>query len=120
MVLADEATRMLHGSECLAEITATAAALFSSGGGSTASLKRVSLSAPEAEAGVPVVDLFISLELGKSKGEIKRLIAAGGAKMNDVKIEDPTVIISRESFASGSEIKLSAGKKKHGVVELAE
>mmetsp|Transcript_14680 Transcript_14680/g.47994 ORF Transcript_14680/g.47994 Transcript_14680/m.47994 type:complete len:472 (+) Transcript_14680:64-1479(+) len=120
VVLADEATRMLHGSECLAEIRATAAALFSSGGGSTASLKRVTLSAPEAEAGVPVVDLFISLELGKSKGEIKRLIASGGAKMNDVKIDDPAVMISVESFASGSEIKLSAGKKKHGVVELAK
>mmetsp|Transcript_11592 Transcript_11592/g.38664 ORF Transcript_11592/g.38664 Transcript_11592/m.38664 type:complete len:90 (-) Transcript_11592:8-277(-) len=59
---------------CLAEIQATAASLFAAGGGGgggTASLKRVKLSADEAAAGVPVVDLFVSLELGKSKSEVQ-------------------------------------------------
>eukprot|EP00967_Tisochrysis_lutea_P055621 scaffold70017_cov25-Tisochrysis_lutea.AAC.2 len=120
IVLADEATRMLHGDDSLAQIRATAAALFSSEGGSTASLRRVILSPSEVEEGVPVIDLFISLELGKSKGEIKRLIAGGGAKMNDEKISDPALSVSMESFASGSEIKLSAGKKRHGIVELSK
>ncbi|EOD37668.1 mitochondrial tyrosyl-tRNA synthetase [Emiliania huxleyi CCMP1516] len=109
---------------CLAEIQATAASLFAAGGGGggggTASLKRVKLSADEAAAGVPVVDLFVSLELGKSKSEVRRLVAGGGAKLNDVKIEDAALLISTASFEAASEIKLSAGKKKHGVVELAQ
>jgi len=124
VVLANEATRMLHGEACLAEIQATAASLFAAGGGGggggTASLKRVKLSADEAAAGVPVVDLFVSLELGKSKSEVRRLVAGGGAKLNDVKIEDAALLISTASFEAASEIKLSAGKKKHGVVELAQ
>jgi len=51
---------------------------------------------------------------------VRRLVAGGGAKLNDVKIEDAALLISTASFEAASEIKLSAGKKKHGVVELAQ
>jgi len=121
--LADEATSMLHGPECLVEIRATAASLFSGGGGKGAaadlsSLPRVQVQAEELAAGVPVVDLFVRLELGKSKSEVKRLVSGGGARINGEKIEDPLMVISADTFASTAEIKLSSGKKKHGIVEL--
>ena len=37
----------------------------------TSALPRVTVSAAEVEGGLPVVDLFIKLEFGKSKGEVR-------------------------------------------------
>ena len=117
---------MLHGAECLPAIKKTAASLFAGGGGGggkvvdDATLPRVSLGADELAAGVPVLDLFLRLEFGKSKGEVRRLVKGGGARLNDVKIEDAAMVVGAETFGGGSSIKLSSGKKKHGIVELAQ
>ena len=122
VVLADEATGMLHGPECLAQIKETAASLFAGGGaggaGATDSLPRVQLSAEEAGEGVPVLDLYLRLEMAKSKGEVRRLISGGGARLNGEKLEDAELVVSATTFGEVSELKLSAGKKKHGIVEL--
>ena len=40
----------------------------------------------------------------------------GGARLNGEKIEDEELIVNAETFASKSEIKLSSGKKKHGII----
>lgn len=37
---------------------------------------------------------------------------------SQVKIEDPTLVVKAEDFAENSELKLSSGKKKHGIIEL--
>ena len=69
--------------------------------------------------GLSVLDLFVKLDLTKSKGEARRLIKGGGAKLNDTKIDDENLVVTKADFVSG-EAKLSAGKKKHGIVELAK
>ena len=120
-MLADEATSLLHGPECLAEVKQTAAALFASGGAraDASALPRVALSAAEAAQGVPLVDLFVRLDLGKSKSEVRRLVSGGGARLNDEKVADAGLVVDAAAFGGGRELKLSAGKKKHGIVELA-
>jgi len=122
VVLANEATRLLHGEECLEQIATTAASLFGGGskGGAAAALPKIQLKSDEAAAGVPVIDLFISLELSKSKSEVRRLVTGGGAKLNDVAIADQALVVSSETFGSERQIKLSAGKKRHGIVELVD
>ena len=66
---------MLHGDECLKQIRQTASTLFAGGGkggsADTSALPRVTVSAEEMAAGLPVIDLFIKLEFGKSKGEVR-------------------------------------------------
>lgn len=127
----------------------------------TSALPRVKLSEEDARDGIPVIELFLKLEFGKSKGEIKRLVSGGGARLNDAKIEvilwrvasrgyahckypclqtalfpasnslslihcalatslqDPNLMIDCSSFDDQTrEIKLSSGKKKHGIIEL--
>lgn len=70
----------------------------------------------EAEAGMEVVDLFIRLDLAKTKSEVRRLIKGGGAKLNDQKIGDEKFLVDRETFDGKVELKLSSGKKKHGII----
>ena len=123
-VLADEATRMLHGDAVLDDIHATAKSLFASGGGggggSTDALPRVQLSAAEAGEGVTLIDLFIRLEFAKSKSEVRRLVKGGGARLNGEKVEDAELVVSAATFeGDAKELKLSSGKKKHGLVVLA-
>jgi len=124
-ILADEATTMLHGAGCLEDIRATAKTLFESGGGKggagadTSALPRVQLTSAElSEGGIPVIDLFLRLEFAKSKSEVRRLISGGGARLNGEKVEDEKMVVTADSFEGASEVKLSAGKKKHGMVEL--
>jgi hypothetical protein len=50
----------------------------------------------------------------------KDVLSGGGARINDEKIEDPLMVVSAETFASSAEIKISSGKKKHGIVELVK
>jgi len=118
-VLADEATSMLHGAECLEEIRKTASAVFGGqAGGATDALPRVSITANEIAEGVPIVDLYLKLGFGKSKSEIRRLVQQGGARMNDGKIADAALVLRPADFEAKNEVKLSAGKKKHGIIEL--
>lgn len=119
-ILADEATRLLHGEECLDQIRETARTLFSTGGDAseTSALPRIQITPDEVAEGVGVIDLFIRLELGKSKSEVRRLVTGGGARLNGEKIEDAALVLDAEVFSESDEVKLSSGKKKHGIVEL--
>ena len=114
---------MLHGAAVLDDIHAAAESLFASGGGgggSTDALPRVQLSAAEAGEGVTLIDLFIRLEFAKSKSEVRRLVKGGGARLNGEKVEDAELVVSAATFeGDAKELKLSSGKKKHGLVVLA-
>jgi tyrosyl-tRNA synthetase len=121
-VLADSATALLHGPECLPKIHETAASLFAAKssvggqGGDTSSLSRTSLDRSSLGS-VRVTDLFLRLNLTASKKEAKRLIQGGGARIGDVKIEDENKCLEEGDFVDG-ECVLRAGKKKAGVVVL--
>ena len=47
---------------------------------------------------MPVVELFVSLELGKTKSEVRRLVDGGGAKLNGRKIDDPVTNYLNDVF----------------------
>jgi tyrosyl-tRNA synthetase len=129
VVLADECTRLLHGAalgpDGLDGIKATAASVFAAGsgtgGGDDADLPRFGVRAAdvaEGGAGVAVVDLLIGLQMAKSKGEARRLIAGGGARLGGEKVSDEAACLTFAALAGRSEIRVSAGKKRHGVVEV--
>eukprot|EP00607_Mallomonas_marina_P008066 CAMPEP_0182417912 /NCGR_PEP_ID=MMETSP1167-20130531/2365_1 /TAXON_ID=2988 /ORGANISM="Mallomonas Sp, Strain CCMP3275" /LENGTH=410 /DNA_ID=CAMNT_0024591777 /DNA_START=321 /DNA_END=1553 /DNA_ORIENTATION=- len=118
--LADEATTLLHGSECLSQIHATADSLFKGEGNDLDSLPTVALTSTnqvEGE-GVLVVDMLVRAELAGSKSEAKRLIKGGGARVNGVKVESETVSVTRSDFDEEGRLKLSLGKKKHVVITI--
>jgi tyrosyl-tRNA synthetase len=120
IILADEATALLHGADCLTTIHETIKSMFGKGGGeSLDSLPRIFLTADELiEGGARLPDLFVKLGLASSKKEAKRLIAGGGARIGEEKILDENAVLSIDHFVSTKEIVLRAGKKRAGVVEL--
>ena len=118
IILADHATEALHGKECLDNIHATVASLFVDKGASNLdSLEKYAITnAMNLDLGVTVVDILVLSGMVSSKGEGKRLIKAGGARVNDIKISDEAALVFRKDFDEKGRLKLSSGKKKNVLI----
>ena len=116
IILANEVTALCHGAQAAAAAEATAREVFEHGGVGD-DLPTVVLSADEAAAGVSIVQLIVRAGLAKTGKEAKRLIAENGARIDDAPLTDAGLMI--DAAALGSPIKLSAGKKRHALVQLA-
>ncbi|MFQ5565447.1 MAG: S4 domain-containing protein, partial [Paracoccaceae bacterium] len=115
-VLASEATAMAHGPEAAKAAGATARETFEAGGAG-ADLPTLVLSAADvAGGGISVVQLFVRSGLAASGKEAKRLIAEGGARLNDEQVRDPGLMLGADDLVEP--LKLSAGKKRHALVRL--
>jgi len=102
IVLATEATAMLHGRDAAEAAARTAAETFA-GGGTGEDLPSLALG-----EGMTVVQALTALGFTASNGEAKRKIAEGAVRLNDQPVGDPA--------AAASEGKLSLGKKKHALL----
>ena len=132
IVLADEATKLLHGEDCLPAIHETIENMFQqkenkSSSLSTEGLERVIVSAADiGDDGIRVIDLLADLKLVPSKKEGRRMISGGGVRMvidgNETKITEETAAVVLADFGQSDnrEVVLRAGKKRAGVVELQE
>ena len=110
VVLANEVTRLVRGDEAAKAAEATAAATFV-GGGLGQDLPTLAVG-PD---GIDVIDALIALGFAASRGEAKRLIAGGGARLDGAAISDENHHIA----LSGAEVRLSSGKKKHAILRPA-
>ncbi len=102
--LADAATAMLHG-EAAAEAAAdTARKTFEEGAAGEA------LPTLKVAGEIGLVDALIGLGLVASKNEARRLIAQGGARVDgEAAGEDVAIAVT-------GDVRISAGKKKHGLL----
>ncbi|NBD31325.1 MAG: tyrosine--tRNA ligase [Alphaproteobacteria bacterium] len=115
IILANEVTALLHGAEAARAAEATAREVFEKGGAG-GDLPTLTLGADEIGEGISVVQLIVRSGLAASGKEAKRLIADNGAKLDDAPLSDAGRMITAADLASP--IKLSAGKKRHAMVEL--
>ena len=106
IVLANEATAMCRGPAAAAQAAETARKTFEEGGAGD-SLPTFAVTGGH----VGIVDALIGLGFAKSKGEARRLIAGGGARVNGEKVADESYAI----VVTG-EVRVSSGKKHHGLV----
>ncbi len=113
--LATEITALLHGVDAAAAAADTAREVFEKGGTGD-DLPTLTLSAEDIGDGISIVQLIVKSGLAASGKEAKRLIAEGGAKLNDAQISQAGTLI--DAAALGQPIKLSAGKKRHALVQL--
>jgi tyrosyl-tRNA synthetase len=103
-ILADEATSLAHGNAAAQAAAETARMTFEEGS-SGESLPTMKIDAP-----LLLTEALLGLGLVASKNEARRLIQQGGAKVNGEKAETDVTI------RPGAEIRISAGKKKHGLL----
>ncbi len=82
IILAREVTTLLHGADAAAAAEATAREVFEHGGAGD-DLPTLTLTAAEVADGISVAQLITRSGLAGSGKEAKRLIAEGGAKVND-------------------------------------
>ncbi|KPQ06403.1 MAG: tyrosyl-tRNA synthetase TyrS [Rhodobacteraceae bacterium HLUCCA12] len=115
IVLANAVTTLCHGPEAAAAAEETARAVFEQGGMGE-NLPRVALTGDEAAAGVSIVQLFVRAGLARSGKEAKRLIAEGGARLNDAPLDDAGLVITAQDLTAP--LKLTAGRKRHALVSL--
>jgi len=112
-VLAFEATKLCHGEQAAIDAQTTAAKVFEQGSVGD-DLPSITL---DLSGETSILDLFVETGLTDSKGEAKRLIKGGGAKLNDTKIESQDLTVSTSDLTPEGHLKLSAGKKKHALVK---
>jgi len=105
--LANAATAMCRGEDAAQGAAETARATFAEGGAGE-NLPHIAATGP-----IQLVDALVDLGLSASKGEARRLIAQGGARVNGEAVTDAASTIS----GTGA-VRVSAGKKRHGVVNF--
>ena len=115
IILANEVTTLLHGTDAAAKAQATAREVFEKGGVGN-DLPTLTLSAEDVGNGISVAQLILKAGLVKSGKEAKRLIAENGARLNDVPLREPGQMITANALQT--RIKISAGKKRHAIVEF--
>jgi tyrosyl-tRNA synthetase len=106
IVLATEATAMLHGREAAAAAERTAAETFA-GGGAGADLPTLATG-----GSISILAALAGLGFCASNGEAKRKIAEGAVKIDDQPVSDAALTIEVSDKAT----KLSLGKKRHGLI----
>ena len=109
IVLANEVTKLCHGAEAALAAQTTAREVFEQGG---VGEDLPTLELPPED--ISVVQLFVRTGLAESGKAAKRLIADGGAKIDDEIVTDPGQLIGAQDIART--LKLSAGKKRHARV----
>jgi len=115
IVLANAVTTLCHGAEAAAAAEATAREVFEKGGVGD-DLPTLTLSAEELGDGISIVQVIVRAGLAKSGKEAKRLIAENGARLDDAPLTDAGLMLDAGALASP--VKLSAGKKRHALVQL--
>jgi tyrosyl-tRNA synthetase len=116
IILANEATKLLHGENAASEAMATAKKVFEQGSLGD-DLPVYEINKEELEAGLPAYKLFAASGICTSGGEARRLIAGRGAKINNKLVESDAQLIDVKYLENGI-IKLSAGQKKHLLVKV--
>jgi len=104
-VLANEATALCRGRSAADEAAETARRTFEEGASGEA------LPALAVQGSIGIVDALVGLGFAASKNEARRLIKGGGARVDGVKVDDEAL-----SIAVGGPVRVSAGKKQHGLL----
>jgi len=117
ILLANEATSMLHGKKAAHKAEETAKKTF--GKGSVGDdLPLITIKKEKIKNGINIIDLVITSNLLTSKSEVRRTIKNKGIKINNNPIEDDKFNISLENFNEENILKLSHGKKNHVIIKI--
>ena len=116
ILLANEATKILHGNNESKKAEQTAKDTFEKGTLSK-NLPEIKIKLKELEKGISIIDLIAEHKILSSKSEARRAIINKGLKIDDIVIEDQKKILVIKDFKE-NKLKLSYGKKKHFLLRI--
>ena len=116
ILLANEATKILHGNNESKKAEQTAKDTFEKGALSK-NLPEIKIKLKELEKGISIIDLISKHKILSSKSEARRAIINKGLKLDDTVIEDQKKILVIKDFKE-NKLKLSFGKKKHFLLRV--
>ena len=116
-ILANEATKILHGRKAAHDAEKTASDTFNFKGVGK-DLPELQIDKFEIENGINILELLNKTNIMASKGEARRAIKNNGIKINEQLISDEKSIIDLSYFSSNNYIKVSFGKKKHFIIKF--
>ena len=114
VLLANEATEMLHGKEKANLAEETANNVFKNEG-SSENLPLINVNLNNGE--LSLNDLIVEIGFASSKSETRKLIKNNGVKINRVLVKDEIKVLLADNFDSNNEILVSIGKKKHFIIK---
>ena len=116
-ILAMELTTLVHGKEEAEKAREAARALFGGGGDDSSMPTTVIPESALTGDGIGIVDLMAACGLGKSKGEIRRLIEQGGVLLDGEKVPSIDLTVTKAQLENG--VKIRKGKKVYHRATLA-
>ena len=108
IILANAVTALVRGEDAAKGAEATARETFA-GGGAGEDLPTLAVGAEGMRIGAVLTEIGFTA----SNGEAKRKLAEGAVKLDGETIKDPGHLVAP---ADGESLKLSLGKKKHGLI----
>jgi tyrosyl-tRNA synthetase len=117
ILLANEATKILHGEEATSKAEKTAKETFVSGGVGI-SLPEIKIKASDLKQGIKILDFLSSSKIMLSKSEARRAIKSNALKIDNVVLNDDSKTIQPNDFKNNRTLKISFGKKKHYLVKI--
>ena len=116
ILLANEATKILHGNVASKKAEQTAKETFHE--------KRLGSSLPviiikqkDIAKGMKILEFLSNNQIVHSKSEARRIIENKGLKINDILLDDTKKILEYKDFTN-KVLKISHGKKKHYIVKI--
>jgi len=116
ILLANEATKILHGKDESNKAEKTARDTFEKGGIGF-HLPEIKIKLRDIKKGINFLDFISKNKILSSKTEVRRAIENKGLKINDIVVIDEKKILQLKDFKNKA-LKLSYGKKKHYLVKI--
>ena len=116
ILLANEATKILHGKDASKKAEQTAKDTFESGGFGD-DLPEIKIDLVKIKKGISLLDIISENKILHSKSEARRVIANKGFKIDDVVVTDEKKTLQLKDFKKDI-LKLSYGKKKHYLIKI--
>ena len=117
ILLANEATTMLHGKIAANKAEQTAKSTFENKSVGD-NLPTIKIKKEKFKSGLNIIDIVFASNLLNSKSEVRRMINNKGIKINNITVENEQLKIFLDTFNNENNLKLSVGKKKHAIIKL--
>lgn len=108
IALANAATELCRGADAAALAAETARKTFEEGASGE------DLPTFDASSDISVIDALVALNFVASKKEARRMIQGSGARVEGDAVTDEDAMIAQQA----TPVKISAGKKKHGLIQF--